>query len=200
MPSDRLPTDTVLLRVQGPPPQPQTLTQRLEGLAARRDLGASIGLVAWSADTGMGYVHVALSCRIALSRAAVAGLAGVAAGAAHVEVARLALMNDIAGRSTGHPAPFHYAVEMTPASGFGVELQRWYDREHLPGLADVPGCVRARRFWNHDAGPQSLACYDLLTQETLGSPAWLEVRGTDWSHRMRPRFTQTRRTMFTVLG
>lgn len=197
--SDRLPTDMVLLRVQGLPANPQALAQRLTGLPAYQSLGASISLSAWSADTDMTYVYVALSCRIALSRGAVVGLAAVAADAESVEVARLTLMNDIAGHSTGVPAPFHYAVEMTPAAGFGVELQRWYDTEHLPGLAGVPGCVRARRFWNHDAGPQSLACYDLLTQETLGSPAWLAVRGTAWSNRMRPHFTQTQRTMFTAL-
>jgi hypothetical protein len=60
--------------------------------------------------------------------------------------------------------------------------------------------VRASRYLNHDHGPLSLACYDLVTQETLGSPPWLAVRETEWSSRMRPRFTNTIRTMFDLLA
>ena len=76
------------------------------------------------------------------------------------------------------------------------EIARWYNTEHMPGLAAVPGCVRASRFINHDHGPLSYACYDLVAQETLGSEPWLAVRHTDWSSRARPHFTNTRRTMF----
>ncbi|MES2943422.1 MAG: hypothetical protein V4772_11180 [Pseudomonadota bacterium] len=68
-----------------------------------------------------------------------------------------------------------------------------------PGLAQVNGCVQASRFLNHDHGPLSLASYDLLSEETLGSPLWLAVRGTQWSSRMRLRFTNTIHTMFRLL-
>lgn len=57
---------------------------------------------------------------------------------------------------------------------------------------------RAGRFLNHDHSPLSLACYDLLTQETLGSEPWLAVRNTDWSNRARLHFTNTLRTMLVV--
>jgi hypothetical protein len=60
--------------------------------------------------------------------------------------------------------------------------------------------VHAARLLNHDHGPLSLACYDLVIPETLGSPPWLAVRGTAWSSRVRPHFTNTRRTMFTILA
>ena len=89
---------------------------------------------------------------------------------------------------------------MDPEAGWMPELSSWYDTEHMPGLATVPGCVGASRFLNHDQGPQSLACYDLVTQETLGSTAWLAVRETEWSSRMRPHFTNTIRTMFDLLA
>jgi hypothetical protein len=95
---------------------------------------------------------------------------------------------------------FHYVVEMDPAAGHMPELAQWYDTEHMPGLAQVPGCVHAARFLNHDHGPLSLACYDLVDQETLGSPPWLAVRNTNWSSRMRPHFTNTVRTMFTPIA
>ena len=67
-------------------------------------------------------------------------------------------------------------------------------------LAAVPGCILAQRYYNHDQGPYSLACYDLVAEQVLGSPPWLAVRGTPWSDIVRPHFTNTRRTMFRALA
>lgn len=117
-----------------------------------------------------------------------------------VRVSRLEKVFETAGASAGTEPVFHYAVEMDPESGWMPELAQWYDTEHMPGLAKVPGCIRATRFLNHDHGPLSLACYDLVTEETLGSDPWLAVRGTEWSSRMRPRFTNTIRTMFGLMA
>lgn len=114
-------------------------------------------------------------------------------------VSRLQNVFEARGASAGSKPVFHYVVEMDPEAGWMPELAQWYDTEHMPGLAAVPGCVRAARFLNHDHGPLSLACYDLVTEETLGSPPWLAVRATAWSSRMRPHFTHTIRTMFKVL-
>lgn len=114
----------------------------------------------------------------------------------NLRVSRLEQVLVIDGASKGSTPVFHYAVEMDPESGWMPELSQWYDTEHMPGLAKVPGCIRASRFLNHDHGPLSLACYDLVTEETLGSEPWLAVRGTQWSDRMRPKFTNTIRTMF----
>ncbi len=114
----------------------------------------------------------------------------------NMHVSRLEQVFSIDGASKGSTPVFHYVVEMDPESGWMPELSQWYDTEHMPGLAKVPGCIRASRFLNHDHGPLSLACYDLVTEETLGSEPWLAVRGTPWSDRMRPKFTNTIRTMF----
>jgi hypothetical protein len=116
-----------------------------------------------------------------------------------LRVSRLEKMLDKRGASAATPAVFHYVVEMDPEAGWLPELFSWYDTEHMPGLALVPGCVRASRYVNHDHGPLSLACYDLVSQETLGSPPWLAIRETEWSSRMRPRFTNTIRTMFDLM-
>ena len=118
----------------------------------------------------------------------------------NLRVSRLERMLDKRGASAGTPPAFHYVVEMDPEAGWMPQLSDWYDTEHMPGLSLVPGCVRARRYLNHDHGPLSLACYDLVTPETLGSPPWLAVRETEWSSRMRPRFTNTIRTMFDLLA
>ena len=112
---------------------------------------------------------------------------------------RLERTFDAAGASTNEKATFHYVVEMDPADGWFDEIVRWYDTEHMPGLAAAPGCVRAQRFINHDGGPFSLACYDLTQPEATESPPWLAVRYTAWSDRVRPQFRNTKRTMFRTL-
>jgi hypothetical protein len=116
-----------------------------------------------------------------------------------LQVSRLEKVFEAGGASADSTPVFHYVVEMDPEAGWMPELSDWYDTEHMPGLATVPGCVRAARYLNHDHGPLSLACYDLLTEDTLGSQPWLAVRGTAWSSKMRPRFTNTIRTMFKRL-
>jgi hypothetical protein len=103
------------------------------------------------------------------------------------------------GASAGESPGFHYVVEMDPAAGWEEEIFRWYDTEHMPGLAAVRGCVRAQRFLNRDGGPYSLACYDLTDPGARESSAWLAVRHTPWSDRVRPQFRNTRRTLFRSL-
>lgn len=115
-------------------------------------------------------------------------------------VSRLEVALDAQGVSSAERPMFHYVVEMDPEAGWQDELFDWYDTEHMPGLATVPGCIHARRFLNHDHGPLSLACYDLVIDSTLGSAPWLAVRNTAWSDRVRPHFTHTRRTMMEVLA
>ena len=112
----------------------------------------------------------------------------------------LELQFDAPGASAKQEARFHYVVEMDPAPGWSDEIIRWYDTEHMPGLAAVPGCVRARRFINHGGGPLSLACYDLIQAETIESPPWLAVRHTAWSDRVRPHFRNPKRTMFRTVA
>jgi hypothetical protein len=117
-----------------------------------------------------------------------------------IDVSRLRLALDLAGHSSGSQPRQHYVVETDPETGWDEEIARWYRDEHMPGLAAVPGCILAQRYDNLDGGPRSLACYDLVTADTLGSPPWLAVRHTEWSSRTRPHFTNTRRTMMDVVA
>lgn len=121
-------------------------------------------------------------------------------GLQQAKLSRLESRMNLAGASAGSSASHHYVVEMDPAHGWAAELEQWYDTEHMPGLAAVPGCISAVRYYNHDEGPLSLAAYDLTASSTLQSQAWLAVRATAWSARVRPNFTNTRRTMFRVLA
>lgn len=97
----------------------------------------------------------------------------------------------------GTAAPWHYVVETDVTPESEADFNAWYDQEHMPGLASVPGTVRADRFQCLGSSPRYYASYDLRTHETFGSPPWLAVRGSDWSSRVRPAFRNTKRTMFT---
>jgi len=163
--------------------------------------GATASVTAWRALEGL-LLHVYVDPAADVDETAVA-LAPIAAALAPVpplSIARLECRRDIAGAAAGAAAPFHYVVETGVAPGYWNEVVRWYDSEHLPGLAAVPGCVRARRFDVRGDTPRSYACYDLASPAALTHPAWLAVRATRWSDRMRPQFRETVRTMFRAVG
>ncbi len=153
-------------------------------------------------QTGMMYAYLYLTDSLQLEHAVASTLEARLQESSpqlqQLRVSRLEKVFDQAGASADKTPAYHYVVEMDPETGWMPQLADWYDSEHMPGLAGVPGCVRASRFLNHDHGPLSLACYDLVTQDTLGSIPWLAIRETEWSSRMRPHFTNTLRTMFDL--
>lgn len=180
------------------------LTEAAARWCAQAPVPLALQRAAWQRESGTAYVYGRLAARAQADAAALQALreTWVAAcpDSTGVQVDGLDLVFDAPGHSSGAAPRFHYVVEMDPEAGWRDELERWYDTEHMPGLAAVPGCIHARRLLNAGHGPLSLACYDLVTQETLGSPPWLAVRATDWSSRVRPHFTNTRRTMMEVLA
>lgn len=94
-------------------------------------------------------------------------------------------------------APWHYIVATDIEPAAEADFNAWYDQEHLPGLAAVPGVLRAARFRVAEGpGPRYHACYELADRSAFNGPAWLAVRGTAWSSRVRPHFVNTRRTMY----
>lgn len=113
---------------------------------------------------------------------------------------RLACLQEVQGASAGQAASHRYVVETDVLPGAEDDFNAWYTQEHLPGLAAVPGTVRAARYIDATGSPRYYACYDLVGAETLGSPQWLAVRATPWSSRVRPAFRNTGRTMFCLAG
>lgn len=62
-------------------------------------------------------------------------------------------------------------VAMTPAPQHETEFNAWYDTEHVPALARVPGVLAARRF--RSAGsPKYLALYHLASPEVVSGADW----------------------------
>ena len=113
-----------------------------------------------------------------------------------LKLVRLVRTRQLPGASAGADAPLRYVVATAVDAVHEADFNAWYDQEHLAGLAGVPGTVRAARLVDPAGSPRYHACYDLATLATFNSPAWLAVRGTAWSSRVRPTFRNTSRTMY----
>jgi hypothetical protein len=84
-----------------------------------------------------------------------------------------------------------------------AEFNDWYDREHLPGLRDVPGVLSARRFLVTNASDRLrryLATYHLQDPQVHRSPAWRQVTGTAWSRAMGPALRDLEFALFARPG
>ena len=190
--------DVLLLKLPGQRMSPERLAALTRELG-RPGQGGPLAVQGYAGvDTEETYVY----CRLAGQGGQAphdlqARAAEVCPGAAMRWLRRL---SDLPGASAGRPAAWHYIVETDVLPEADQDLNDWYDQEHLPGLAGVPGTVRAERFACHEAAPRYHACYDLETLETFGSPPWLAVRATAWSDRVRPSFRNTKRTMFKPIA
>ena len=72
-------------------------------------------------------------------------------------------------------------VLVDPAAALEEELNDWYDTEHLPERAAVPGFETARRFTSLGDGPRYAAVYDLASLDVLASAAYCAVSGANFS-------------------
>jgi heme-degrading monooxygenase HmoA len=77
---------------------------------------------------------------------------------------------------------------MNVEPGAEAEFNEWYDNEHIPGLAAVPGCLCARRFRATSANRRYVALYHLTSPEVQATAAWKSAADTEWTRRLRPHF------------
>ena len=71
------------------------------------------------------------------------------------------------------------------------DFNAWYDEEHLPALAAVPGTLAARRYRSGEDGEGThryVAIYHLQSPEVAGSASWKAAVDTPWGGRLRPHF------------
>ena len=82
------------------------------------------------------------------------------------------------------------AVSMNVDPSAEPEFNEWFNAEHLPQLAAVPGVLCARRFQSHEDKPERkyLALYHLAGPDVPHSDAWKKAANTPWTQRMRPHF------------
>ena len=65
-----------------------------------------------------------------------------------------------------------------------AEFNRWYDTEHIPLLAAVPGVLGARRFFDPEGKPRYIALYELADARATQSAQWNAALATPWAKRI----------------
>ncbi|HZT87596.1 MAG TPA: hypothetical protein VFA12_06480 [Stellaceae bacterium] len=78
------------------------------------------------------------------------------------------------------------AMNVEPA--FEAEFNDWYDNEHVPALAAVPGVLCARRFRAVSANRRYVALYHLVSPDVQATPEWKAAADTEWTRKLRPHF------------
>jgi hypothetical protein len=82
---------------------------------------------------------------------------------------------------------FVSAMNVTPE--IDAEFNAWYDSEHLPRLAEIPGVICARRFMSPGAGYKYVATYHLTSPAVCESAAWRAAAATPWTQKLLPHLS-----------
>ncbi len=69
-------------------------------------------------------------------------------------------------------------VGMTPAAEDETAFNAWYDTEHVPALARVPGVLCARRYRMNDGSTKYIALYHLASPGVVDTPEWKQASGS----------------------
>ena len=85
-------------------------------------------------------------------------------------------------------APVLLVNAMSVAPEHEHEFNEWYNTEHVPALAAVPGTLCARRYRGSGAAQRYVAVYHLASPDVPDSAAWKNAANTPWTERMRPHF------------
>lgn len=95
------------------------------------------------------------------------------------------------------PAALFVGLEVPAAQD--EEFNVWYNTEHIPSLAAVPGVLRARRFAPVDGSKRYVAVYELANPDVPLSEAWSRASNTPWSAWMRRFYTRWMRVRSRAL-
>ena len=79
-------------------------------------------------------------------------------------------------------------IAMNVAPEAEAEFNEWYNTEHLPALAGVPGVRCARRYRGTKATQRYAAIYHFANPDVPSSASWRTAANTPWTERMRPNF------------
>jgi hypothetical protein len=77
---------------------------------------------------------------------------------------------------------------MNVAAEHEAEFNEWYDHEHIPALAAVPGVLSARRFRDLKGTHRYLALYHVTSPEVTMGADWKNAASSAWTERLRPHF------------
>lgn len=88
-----------------------------------------------------------------------------------------------------------YAMNVEP--GAEEEFNRWYDSEHIPRLAAVPGVLAARRYRSAAGDHKYLAVYHLESPAVAKSQEFATAADTEWTRRILPKTSDPLRFVCT---
>lgn len=114
------------------------------------------------------------------------------------------LMREVGGSPVD--APWMYIVHTDIPDHIVDEYNEWYDREHLPRCAGIPGVLRARRYMSTgiagggNLNPRYLTAYEMNSADVWESPAAQLARKTPWTEKMRSLFSNTRRAYYKLVA
>ena len=98
------------------------------------------------------------------------------------------------GNNVPKDAPALLLNAMSIAPEHEHEFNEWYETEHIPALAAVPGFLSARRYrGTAPATPRYLALYYVAAPEIPDSTAWKQAANTPWTEKMRQHFRDRQR-------
>jgi hypothetical protein len=77
-------------------------------------------------------------------------------------------------------------IGMNVAPEHEHEFNEWYNSEHIPALAAVPGTLCARRYRGTGGTQRYVALYQLSSPEVVRSAEWRKAADTPWTQKLRP--------------
>lgn len=84
-------------------------------------------------------------------------------------------------------APYILSVRLDIAAEVEDDFNQWYNEDHLPKLAGVPGVACARRYRSlSGTGTQYLALYEMENDQVPNTEAWDKAANTEWTLKIRP--------------
>jgi hypothetical protein len=91
------------------------------------------------------------------------------------------------GEAAPEHAAFLLSVRLDIAPEVEAEFNEWYNVDHLPKLAAVPGVHGARRYCRLSGnGTKYLALYELANEQVPSTEAWSKAANTEWTLKIRP--------------
>lgn len=103
------------------------------------------------------------------------------------------------GSPAGAPSPYIFMAKIEIDPAVEGEFNEWYNEEHAPALASVPGVARVRRFVAVEGTPKYAAIYELTSPEVLESQAWIHARELGRTQRMRTHMLKVEKDCYKLV-
>ena len=112
-------------------------------------------------------------------------------------------ISDRRNEGTTQPGALLFVI-LDTAPEHELELNRWYEEEHIGERLSVRGFIRARRYEAIEGGPKYLAYYEVESTDVFSTPEYLSfysgARETPWTRRVIGRAYNYKRNIYTKIS